>query len=213
MVNLQKVGKSPFGEIDENAMRMQLCWVLQGDDHLVKRLSGMLFLGPDELLRTTQVSAELSMLEMGRRNDDKGLGPGLTRAFQKRGQDSWGLITGKYAVCLGFLGLLWTWLDDPHCCWGGKIPSLPGLSSPEGEECSLDLPMQCIKQGILPEKYSPTVAAFCLSVCQNIYENAKRCVLGIVSFIGRGFTPQFLVFSCHSLNASSLPSQPQIFHF
>ena len=191
MVNLQKVGKSPFGEIDENAMRMQLCWVLQGDDHLVKRLSGMLFLGPDEVLRTTQVSAELSMLEMGRRNDGKGLGPGLTRAFQKRGQDSWGLITGKYAVCLGLLGLLWTWLDDPHCCWGGKIPS----------------------QGILPEKHSPTVAAFCLSVCENIYENAKRCVLGIVSFIGRGFTPQFLVFSCHSLNASSLPSQPQIFHF
>ena len=41
----------------------------------------MLFLGPDELLRTTQFSAELNMLETGRRNDDERLGPGLITVF------------------------------------------------------------------------------------------------------------------------------------
>lgn len=80
MVSLQKVGKSPFGENDENAV-----WILKDDNHLINKFSAVLFPDTDELRRTIQFSAESGILEMGRRRASAGLGPGLTRAFWRRG--------------------------------------------------------------------------------------------------------------------------------
>ena len=199
LINLQKVGKSAFGETDENTtlLRSRGWWSFDN------KSSGMLFPGPVEHGRTMQVLSWAGHVGHRRMTCFGGFSPGLTRASWRVNRTHRVWTLGKMGCALAFCGPG----QMTHIVAGRASSFLARRELTCRWKRQVHCPIWIMKWRILTEKRNPTVSCgffFCFLffflLFRTCRDNTQRCVLGVVYFIGRGFTPQFLFFSCQRMS-------------